>query len=126
MRSTACWRSVMLKEKEFAVYGDNGMKGTLLSAARFLDPNQERKVRLEDGRVLMVPANSLTAQPDGSYYFRPTNSDRERAAPFQEVRSPEPRTITEPESPQVSQAAISEPPTSQAEPRQVFAPSAAG
>ena len=97
----------------------NGMKGTLLAAARFLDPNQERKVMLEDGRVLMVPASSLTAQPDGSYYFRPTTSERERVAPSPEVRSPEPRTITEPESPQVSQAAVNQPATSQAEPRQV-------
>ena len=47
----------MLKEKEFPVYGDNGLKGTLLSASRFLDPGPERRVRLEDGRVITVPSS---------------------------------------------------------------------
>ena len=47
----------MLKEKEFPVYGENGLKGTLLSASRFLDPGPERRVRLEDGRVITVPSS---------------------------------------------------------------------
>ncbi len=65
----------MLREKEFAVYGDNGLKGTLLSAARFLDPSPEKRVRLEDGRVIVVPSHALIAQPDGSYYFHQTEAE---------------------------------------------------
>lgn len=84
----------MLREKEFAVYGDNGLKGTLLSAARFLDPSPEKRVRLEDGRVIVVPSHALIAQPDGSYYFRPTNSEPEaasNAASAAAIATPEPR-----------------------------------
>ncbi len=96
----------MLKEKEFPVYGDDGLKGTLLSASRFLDPSPERRVRLEDGRVVTVPSSALIAQPDGSYYFRPTGAEPEPKIAVQE---------------QVQAAPVSQP-----EPRQVFAPSAAG
>jgi hypothetical protein len=80
----------MLKEKEFPVYGDNGLRGTLLSPARLLDPSPEKRVRLDDGRVIMVSSRSLIPQPDGSYYFRPTGAD------------PEPRTSA-------AESAISEP-----------------
>ncbi len=67
----------MLRDKEFPVYGENGLKGTLLSAARFLDPSPEKRVRLEDGRVVMVPSHALIAQPDGSYYLRPPDAEPE-------------------------------------------------
>ncbi len=96
----------MLKEKEFPVYGENGLKGTLLSASRFLDPSPERRVRLEDGRVISVPSSELISQPDGSYYFRPTSAESEPRIPQPEQLPPVP----------VPEAA----------PRQVFAPSAAG
>lgn len=60
----------MPKEKEFPVYGDNGLKGTLLAAARFLDASLEKRVRLDDGREIMVPSSALLPQPDGSYYLK--------------------------------------------------------
>ncbi len=118
----------MLKEKEFPVYGDNGMRGTLLSAARFLDPSQDRRVRLDDGRVVMVPSSALIAQPDGSYYFRPTNAEAEPQEPAREMRraEPEARTPPEPAQPQTNPVAPELRPVNQPEPRQVFAPSAAG
>ncbi len=118
----------MLKEKEFPVYGDNGMRGTLLSAARFLDPSQDKRVRLEDGRVVMVPSSALIAQPDGSYYFRPTNAEPEPQEPAPEMRraEPEARTPPEPAQPQTNPVAQELRPVNQSEPRQVFAPSAAG
>ena len=116
----------MMKEKEFPVYGDNGLKGTLLSAARFLDPSPEKRLRLEDGRVIMVPSSSLIAQPDGSYYFRPNGEQPEppvASAPAPAVEAPrfEPEYISAP-------GPVSEPVERQSppEPRQVFAPSAAG
>ena len=119
----------MLKEKEFPVYGDNGLKGTLLSTARFLDPSPEKRVRLEDGRVILVPSHALIAQPDGSYYFRPDGETQPlasvvspAAAPAVEVSHNEPDYVADPEP-------VHEPAQNQAEPpppRQVFAPSAAG
>ena len=118
----------MLKEKEFPVYGDNGLKGTLLSTARFLDASPEKRLRLEDGREIMVPSSALIAQPDGSYYFRSNGEPEPPAAapppaPEQviEAHHAEPEYIPEP-------ARLPEPidRQPQPEPRQVFAPSAAG
>ena len=112
----------MLKEKEFPVYGDNGLKGTLLSTARFLDPSPEKRLRLEDGRVIMVPSSALTAQPDGSYYFRPDGApEPPAAATVMEVPISEPESIPQPDH--VHEPTERQP---QPEPRQVFAPSAAG
>lgn len=59
----------MAKEKEFPVFGNNGLKGTLLAAARFLDASPEKRIRLEDGREIVVPSSALIAQPDGSYFL---------------------------------------------------------
>ena len=59
----------MAKEKEFPVYGNNGLRGTLLAAARFLDASPEKRIRLEDGREIVVPSSALVAQPDGSYFL---------------------------------------------------------
>src|ERR1019366_8465103 len=57
-------------DKQFPVYGDNGLKGTLFAPARFLDKATMKRVRLDDGRELEVPPEALEAKPDGSFYLR--------------------------------------------------------
>jgi hypothetical protein len=61
--------------KQFTVYGDNGLKGTMFANARFLDDNAERIVRLDNGQELRVPADALEPKPDGSFYLRLAPSD---------------------------------------------------
>jgi hypothetical protein len=81
----------MAAEKTFPVYGDNGLKGTLFAAARFLDTTPEKRVVLEDGREITVPSSSLEAQPDGSYYLRPPNGP----TPPEAQETPVPQALSE-------------------------------
>lgn len=60
----------MVRDKEFPVYGINGFRATLLSPARFLDNSSEKKLRLEDGREILVPASDLELKSDGSFYLK--------------------------------------------------------
>jgi hypothetical protein len=69
----------MVREKEFPVYGMNGFRATLLSPARILDNSSEKKLRLEDGREIMVAASDLELKPDGSFYLK--NPPGEAAPP---------------------------------------------
>ena len=64
----------MALDKQFPVYGDDGLKGTLFSPARFLDNATKKRVRLDDGRELLVPAEALSAEPDGSFYLKNASS----------------------------------------------------
>lgn len=52
-----------------------------MAASRFLDNTPEKKVRLEDGREIIVPSDLLEPQRDGSFYL---HSPGEGATP--EVR----------------------------------------
>ncbi|MGI8743084.1 MAG: DUF2382 domain-containing protein [Bryobacteraceae bacterium] len=85
----------MLKEKEFPVYDENGFRGTLLSAARFLDPSPEKRIRLEDGREMKVPSSALVAQPDGSYFLHTAGQPPSEPKP-EPPAEPEPRRILNP------------------------------
>jgi hypothetical protein len=60
----------MALDKQFPVYGDDGLKGTLFAPARFLDSSTQKRVRLEDGREIVVPSESLVPAPDGSFYLK--------------------------------------------------------
>ncbi len=59
----------MAEPRQFTVHGDNGLKGVVFASARFLDPNSERVVKLDNGTELRVPANALEPRPDGSFYL---------------------------------------------------------
>ena len=60
----------MASDKQFPVYGDDGLKGTLFAPARFLDSSTQKRVRLEDGREIVVPADALVPAPDGSFFLK--------------------------------------------------------
>jgi hypothetical protein len=79
----------MALDKQFPVYGDDGIKGTLFAPARFLDNSTKKRIRLDDGREIMVPAESLVPAPDGSFYLR-------NAASFLEKPTLEPPAPVEP------------------------------
>lgn len=102
----ACRKSKMPKEKEFPVYGNNGLRGTLLAAARFLDASPEKRVRLEDGREIVVPSSALVAQPDGSYYLNYSEepAQRQHQPPEQQ---PEPVSAPPPATPADTQIPLS-------------------
>ncbi len=53
--------------KQYPVFGEHGRIGTLTAAARFLDSRTEKTIHLEEGGELVVPAESLTVQSDGSF-----------------------------------------------------------
>lgn len=90
-------RPSMTKDKEFPVYGRGGLKGTLLAAARFLDASPEKRIRLEDGREIVVPSSALVAQPDGTYFLnqdeqieKPAQAPPERTPGSQAANAPVP------------------------------------
>jgi hypothetical protein len=104
----------MAVEKQFPVYGDNGLRGTLVAASRFLDNTPEKKVRLEDGREITVPSELLEAQRDGSFYLHSgpaarqanvtsspvtANSAPSPLPPQPPVARPEPARMAEPAPP---------------------------
>jgi hypothetical protein len=79
----------MVRDKEFPVYGINGFRATLLSPARFLDNSPEKKLRLEDGREVLVSASDLESKPDGSFYLKnPVTAAPEAEANPQVVPGP--------------------------------------
>ena len=83
-------------EKEFPVYGDNGLKGTLLAPSRFLDNSPEKRIRLDNGRELVVPSNALEAQRDGSFYLKDAGQLAGYAPPPEpELQQPEPEPPAE-------------------------------
>jgi len=65
----------MADGKQFTVYGENGLKGTMFANARFLDDNAERVIRLDNGQELKVPASALEPRSDGSFYLRTVQRD---------------------------------------------------
>jgi len=67
--------NVMADRKQFTVYGENGLKGTMFANARFLDDNAERVIRLENGQELSVPASALEPRSDGSFFLRTIQPD---------------------------------------------------
>jgi hypothetical protein len=60
----------MPTDKQFPVYSDDGLVGTLFAPARFLDDSPEKRVRLENGREVKVPASALEPRSDGSFYLK--------------------------------------------------------
>lgn len=70
----------MPAEREFPVYGDNGVRGVLYAPARFLDKATQRRVRFEDGSEEWIPASALEARPDGSFYIRTATPRTEPAS----------------------------------------------
>jgi len=78
----------MAADKEFPVHGDNGLHGVLLAPARFLDDSPERKIRLDDGRELTVPADLLEPQRDVSFYLL-SEANSATSRPAEEVPVPE-------------------------------------
>src|SRR4051794_19156286 len=103
-----CNVSRMPVEKQFPVYGDNGLRGTLVAASRFLDNTPEKKVRLEDGREITVPSELLEARRDGSFYLH--------SAPESTSSNMNPPNVN-----QVAQPAVM-PPTARTEPTRMEAP----
>ena len=53
--------------KSFPVFGDGGRIGTLAAPARFLDSRSEKTIHLDEGGELLVSADSLQVQQDGSF-----------------------------------------------------------
>ena len=53
--------------KSFPVFGDSGRIGTLAAPARFLDNRSEKTIQLDEGGELLVSADSLQVQQDGSF-----------------------------------------------------------
>jgi hypothetical protein len=122
-------------EKQFPVYGDNGLRGTLTAASRFLDNTPEKKIRLEDGREITVPSEMLEAQRDGSFYLhspigaaRPEASNTTNKVPSKNVNDAAYDRARQPPMPQETpmgrpeQAGTEPPPSMAANPESVQVP----
>lgn len=57
-------------DKEFPVYDEKGLAGVLLSPARFLDQSPQKRMRLPDGREVVVAAEDLEPRNDGSFFMK--------------------------------------------------------
>lgn len=65
-----------MAEKSFRVVDENGYIGTLRAPARFLDSRTEKTIDLETGEQIVVPADQLRPQQDGSFLLlrRPSSN----------------------------------------------------
>ncbi|HYP13298.1 MAG TPA: YsnF/AvaK domain-containing protein [Bryobacteraceae bacterium] len=64
--------------RSFPLILETGERAEVLSTSRFLDDNNDRVVRLQDGREILVPKTALEAQSDGSFRLRLNPAELER------------------------------------------------
>lgn len=87
----------MVRDKEFPVYGVNGFRATLLAPARFLDNASQKRLRLEDGREVLVAPSDLELKPDGSFYLKHieaiSGTERREPAPQPPPQPPPPPAV---------------------------------
>jgi uncharacterized protein (TIGR02271 family) len=58
----------MARKMQAEVHGEGGLRGTIADVSRLRAGRETRvEVRLDDGRLLILPAGALIARPDGGY-----------------------------------------------------------